>query len=60
MGVDFSSGFFRDGSGAEAFLDELKAFCELLVDDEVVVDAAREQCLFTANGRGCQHTSFKF
>lgn len=52
MGVDFSSGFFRDRSGAEAFLDELKAFCELLVDDEVVVDAAREQCLFYSKWQG--------
>lgn len=52
VGVDFSSGFFRDGSGAEAFLDELKAFCELLVDDEVVVDAAREQCLFYSKWQG--------
>ena len=52
MGVDFSSGFIRGGSGAAAFLDELKAFCELLVDDDVVVDAVREQCLFYSKWQG--------
>ena len=52
MGVDFSSGLVRGGSSTAAFLDELKAFCELLVDDDVVVDAAREQCLFYSKWQG--------
>lgn len=52
LGQLFSSDSFRGGSCPAALLDDLKAFCELLVHEEVVVDAARERCLFYSKWQG--------